>query len=211
MSTNTFVGLPVTGVVCFSDGLETTAPDAITRAMRALAEETTITSYGWSLGGGRPNGNTGGVVHDVWFRVDGVDHPSTPYHQLVLDDDGFHPSLGFRPLHRGPDAPYRGPDRRRYDRARDLVNALHQGIEPLRRFGDHIALTVHEHARITAALLMPHTYAEYMRMRARRDRPNCDLCADFGYPVPHWPSLHCRSGNAPGRPIRPHCTCDVCF
>lgn len=59
-------------------------------------------------------------------------------------------------------------------------------------------------------VIMPTDHTEYMRMRDSNPRPG-PCCATAG-PVEHWPSWHyCRGGDSPGRPIRPHCTCDSCF
>lgn len=58
--------------------------------------------------------------------------------------------------------------------------------------------------------VMPHDRAEYDRMRDTNPRPG--PCCTAAGPVPHWPMwAHCGGGNGPGKPIRPHCTCDSCF
>ena len=58
--------------------------------------------------------------------------------------------------------------------------------------------------------LMPTDKATYDHMRDTNPRPG-PCCHTNGY-VPHWPSwAHCGGGNGPGKPIRPHCTCDSCF
>lgn len=58
--------------------------------------------------------------------------------------------------------------------------------------------------------LMPIDRAAYDRMRDTNPRPG--PCCQRSGPVPHWPMwAHCGGGNAPGKPIRPHCTCNSCF
>jgi hypothetical protein len=57
--------------------------------------------------------------------------------------------------------------------------------------------------------VMPHDRDEYERMRTADPRPG-PCCSTTG--PAHWPLFaHCGGGNGPGRPIRPHCTCDACF
>jgi hypothetical protein len=59
-------------------------------------------------------------------------------------------------------------------------------------------------------VVMPTDQEEYRRTRQENPRPGryCDTAG----PVEHWPLFHhCGGGNGPGRPIRPHCTCDACF
>jgi hypothetical protein len=60
-------------------------------------------------------------------------------------------------------------------------------------------------------LIMPDTDAEYEALKERLGpRPN--PCCQPGSPVQHWPLFeYCRGANGPGKPIRPHCTCDSCF
>ncbi|MFI5814938.1 hypothetical protein ACIA7S_28765 [Streptomyces sp. NPDC051643] len=59
-------------------------------------------------------------------------------------------------------------------------------------------------------VIMPTDYAEYQRMRDANPRPG--PCCQTAGPVPHWPMWHyCGDNNGPGKPIRPHCTCDACF
>lgn len=73
-------------------------------------------------------------------------------------------------------------------------------------------LSIREVPDTPGLVIMPHDWREYARMRAADPSPaDCPTCTP-GYPVPHWPlSAHCGGGNAPGKVIRPHCTCDGCF
>ncbi|MDQ8707540.1 hypothetical protein RCO28_34480 [Streptomyces sp. LHD-70] len=58
--------------------------------------------------------------------------------------------------------------------------------------------------------VMPTDYDEYEQIR--RDNPRPGICCETAGPVDHWPMWHhCGGGNAPGRPIRAHCTCSSCF
>lgn len=55
------------------------------------------------------------------------------------------------------------------------------------------------------------TADDLARLRQAAPRPaDCDQCKT-GTPVRHWPTSFCLGGNAPGKPIRSHCTCDMCF
>lgn len=55
------------------------------------------------------------------------------------------------------------------------------------------------------------TADDLLRLARAYPRPaDCEQC-QTGTPVRHWPTSFCRGGNAPGKPIRPHCTCDMCF
>lgn len=55
------------------------------------------------------------------------------------------------------------------------------------------------------------TADDLIRLARQNPRPDdCDQCKT-GTPVRHWPTSFCGGGNAPGKPIRPHCTCDRCF
>jgi hypothetical protein len=60
-------------------------------------------------------------------------------------------------------------------------------------------------------LVMPDTREDYEALKARLGQQPGACCNTFS-PVQHWPLFaHCGGGNAPGKPIRPHCTCDACF
>lgn len=62
-------------------------------------------------------------------------------------------------------------------------------------------------------VIMPADPLDYRDLRACIGRlvPGCQPCATGAFGPEHWPLQTCRGGNGPGRPIRPHCTCDSCF
>lgn len=63
-------------------------------------------------------------------------------------------------------------------------------------------------------LVMPEGYQRHTFSRtpaALAHVEACTSCTPGEFGPPHWPSEHCGGGNAPGRPIRTHCTCDGCF
>lgn len=65
-------------------------------------------------------------------------------------------------------------------------------------------------AAATGVVIMPTDREEYRRMREGNRYPG--PCCETAGPVQHWPLFeHCGGGNGPGKPIRPHCTCDGCF
>lgn len=86
------------------------------------------------------------------------------------------------------------------------VSAAVHATTRLRRLADEMQRTTDT----PQPAVMPHDRAAYDRMRDTNPRPG--PCCQTSGPVPHWPMwAHCGGGNGPGKPIRPHCTCNSCF